>query len=73
VKNETEGGQNPYTGGFSEQSKDMVARKRNLIKERSVSPVPFDSNCRSVHRSNDKVNVKTLNSLQSLEMAYILA
>jgi len=72
VKNETESGQNPYTGGYEEQSKDLVSRKRDLIKERSISPRPFDANCKHSHRSNDKVHVKTLNSMQSIEMAYMM-
>ena len=72
MKNESESGQNPYFGGYKEQSQDLVTRKRNLLKEHSISPVPFDSNCKTSHRSNDKINVKTLNSMHSIEMAYMI-
>ena len=43
IKNETERGENPYTGGYEEVTSDLVSKRRNIPKERKISPVPFSS------------------------------
>lgn len=38
VKNEDQQGLNPYSGGHPNIAKELVARKRNLERERQISP-----------------------------------
>ena len=57
IKNETERGANPYSGGHEEVVADLVSRKRNFSKERSISPVPFSSTIRTESLSDVKMRV----------------
>lgn len=61
TKNEDEIGANPYAGGNQAIAAQLVERKRNINKERQISPIAFNSACRSSNRFDDRLKVKTLN------------
>ena len=61
VKNEDKQGSNPYTQGYKQIAKEVVERKRDFSKERQISPIPFNNNCRATKASDDKAKVQSLN------------
>ena len=61
VQNEDQAGDNVYAGGHEDVSSDLVSRKRNIEKERRISPVNFNSVHRTSTRQDDKVLAQSLN------------
>ena len=61
TKNEEEHGANPYAGGSKSVAAALVSRKRNIQKERQISPIAFNSTVRTSNRFDDKMKAKTLN------------
>ena len=53
-------------------AKELFIRKRNLEKERNISPVAFDKNVRSSNRIDDKLTTPTLNRLNHRQIATML-
>ena len=60
-KNEDKAGANPYTLGYEAIAKKVVERKRDVSKERNISPIPFNNNVRESKANDDKKRVKSLN------------
>lgn len=65
TKNEDVEGSNPYAGGHPNVASDLVVRKRNIAKEKSISPRAFNATHRTSSRHDDKITTKTLNQLAS--------
>ena len=61
IKNEDKVGANPYTLGYEAIAKTVVERKRDLSKERNISPVPFNNHVRGTKARDDKIRVNSLN------------
>lgn len=72
IKNEDESGLNPYIGGFSDISNQLISRKRNVVREKAMSSTFFDATLRPQTRQEEKCRVKSLNSMQTMEKAFIL-
>ena len=72
VKNEDPEGSNPYSGGHADISQDLVSRKRNLYRERQISPKPFNSQTRASKRMDDKVAAPTLNQMNAAKLTEML-
>ena len=64
VKNEDPNGRNPYSVSHPNVAKELFIRKRNLTKERNISPDAFNKNTRASRRMDDKMTTPTLNRLQ---------
>ena len=61
IKNEDKEGANPYTLGYKQIEKLNIERKRNLSKEREISPKPFTSLVRESKANDDKLKINSLN------------
>ena len=64
IKNADENGKNMYSVSHPNVAKDLFIRKRNLTKERNISPDAFKGNTRASKRMDDKLTTPTLNRLQ---------
>ena len=72
IKNEGESGSNPYPGGHAEVTASLVSRPRNFVKERNISPVPFNPSVRSSRISDIKMRVHSLNQHNTNQLVQIL-
>jgi len=72
VKNEDPSGLNPYSGGHPNIAKELVERKRDLERERKISPRQFNATHRTSSRHDDKVVSKSLNSFNGKQLAQML-
>ena len=61
VPNEDEEGDNVYAGSYEERSIDAMERKRDVVKERKISPMSFNSVHRTSSIHDDKVRARSLN------------
>ena len=61
IQNEDEPGNNPYAGSHEDVSNDLVARKRDIEKERKISPKRFCGVHRTTTRQDDKAIAQSLN------------
>ena len=71
IKNEDDGGVNPYAGGFEENS--GTKRKRNTMKEEILHQAPFIATTKTSSARETKVQVNSLNNLHSMQMAQLLS
>lgn len=65
IKNEEKNGANPYSMGYKDIAKETTERKRNISKERNISPIPFNSLVRTSKAMDDHMKVATLNRLHA--------
>ena len=61
TKNEEDQGVNPYAGSHEDMADTIMSRKRNIEKERQISPVAFSSIVRNQKIYDDRLKAKTLN------------
>ena len=66
MKNEDPQGRNPYSNSLSHPNvaKELFIRKRNLERERKISPNAFNKNIHPSKRFDDKMTTPTLNRFQ---------
>ena len=62
-------GNNIYPGGNKVVAEALLTRKRDISKERSISPVAFNSTFRTSSCFEDKLELKTLNQMNSDHVA----
>lgn len=51
----------------------IMQRPRHVDKEKKISEVPFSATCRSTKPIDDKVKVNSLNMMDKLDKAYLMA
>ena len=71
IKNEEEAGNNPYAFGYRQQERNLITRNRN--KEKEVGQHIFSTTVRPIAIIEDKVQVKSLHSMEGLNRAYLMS
>ena len=75
MKNEDPQGRNPYSNSLSHPNvaKELFIRKRNLERERKISPNAFNKNIHPSKRFDDKMTTPTLNRFQGSQNVTMLS
>lgn len=71
--NENIPGEEPYAVSHPEMTEAMMQRTRDLAREKKISEVPFSATCRRTMPIDDKVKVNSLNMMDKLDRAYLMA
>ena len=72
TKNEDPQGSNPYAGGHQSVATALTSRKRDVKKERDISPVPFNATHRTSTRLDDTLKSKSLNQMNGRQLVSML-
>ena len=72
IQNEDDAGNNPYAGSHEDVSNDLVSRKRDIVKERKISPKRFCGVHRTTTRQDDKAMAQSLNQMNAKQLAMMM-